>query len=167
LDSASSSSCPTNFVADRDELPHDRALAHDLGVAADVVRRRRVLREARQVGEPARPLLVLARLDRLGDRDDVGGLALLDELGDVPEDAPVIVAIEIVDRDRVADAIPRAVVEEQPAENRLLRLDRVRRDLQADELAVGRSRARTLGEGLRHGRKFYASNGRGPRSGPR
>ncbi len=156
-----------DVVADRDELPHDRALAHDLGVAADVVRRRRVLREARQVGEPAGPLLVLARLDRLGDRDHVGRLALLDELRDVPEDAPVIVAVEIVDGDRIADAIPRAVVEEQPAEHRLLGLDRVRRDLQADELTVGRSRARTLGEGLRHGARFYPSKGRGPLHGPR
>ena len=129
-----------------DELAHHRALADDLRVAADVVRRGRVLRERAEIGEAARPVLVLARLDRFGDRDDVGRPAVLDQPRDVAVDAPMVVAVEVVEREDVADLVPRAVVEQQTAEHRLLGLDRMRRDAQRDELRIGGS----LGEGLRH-----------------
>src|SRR5215831_8855069 len=53
-----------DLVAHRRELSHDRALVDDLGVPADIVRGRGVLRERAQIGEPARLVLVLARFDR-------------------------------------------------------------------------------------------------------
>src|SRR3972149_3761377 len=50
----------------------------------------------------------------------------LDQLRDVAPDAAVVVPVEVPGRDQVGDAVECLVVEEQPAEERLLRLDRVR-----------------------------------------
>ena len=125
FDSASSSSWPDvlahrvergvgDLGADLRQAALHRALAHDLGVAPDVVRGRRVLRQRAEIGGAAGLVLVLARLDRLGHRDHVGRLAVLDQLGDVAADAAMVVAVEIVARDEVGDAVPGLVVEQQP-----------------------------------------------------
>jgi hypothetical protein len=110
------------------EAPLHRALADELRVAPDVERARGVLRERREVGRPARLVLVLARLDGFGDRDHVGRPSRLDEARDVPPDAPVVVAVEVLARHQVGDAVEGLVVEQQCAEQRLLRLHRVRRN---------------------------------------
>ena len=52
-------------------------------------------------------------------------------------DAPVVVAVEILRRNQVGDAVERLVVEEQRAEQRLLGLHRMRRKLERDELRIG------------------------------
>ena len=100
-----------------------------------------------EVGQAAGAVLVLARLDRLGDRDHVGRLALLDQLGDVAEDAAVVVAVEILGRDQVGDLVEGLVVEQQAAQQRLLGLDRMRRHLQREQLGIGRARCGALGVG--------------------
>lgn len=61
------------------------------------------------------------------DGDDVGGATLFDEAADVAEDAPMLVAVEVVGTDEIGDAIPGGIVEEQPAEQRLFSFERVRR----------------------------------------
>ena len=69
---------------------------------------------------------------------------MLDQLGDVPPDATVVVAIEVIRTDQIGDAIERVVVDEQRPEQRLLRLYRVRRYPKRDELRVSRRLARDL-----------------------
>ena len=100
--------------ADLRELAHDRALANDLGIAANVRGRRRAggklvqVRKAAHVGDLARVL------ERLGDRQHVGGLVVLDELGDDAPEQAMVGAIEVRFRDDVADAIPRGIGKQQP-----------------------------------------------------
>jgi len=115
---------------DLGEAPLHRALAHQLRVAPDVERARGVLRQRPEVGGAPGLVPVLARLDRFRHRDHVGGSAGLDQLRDVAPDAAVVVPVEVPGRDQVGDAVECLVVEEQPAEERLLRLDRVRRNLE-------------------------------------
>ena len=124
------------------EAPLHRALAHQFGVAADVGGAGGGLRQGRQVGGAAGAVLVLARLDRLAHRHDVGGTVQLDQARDVAEDAAVVVAIEVLRADHVGDAVEGLVVEEQAAEQRLLRLHRMRRDLQRQELRIAALLAR-------------------------
>jgi predicted aspartyl protease len=54
----------------------------------------------------------------------------------VAEDAAVVVAVEIRLGDLVGDAVPGAVVEQQAAEQRLLGLDRMRRQLERRQLRI-------------------------------
>ena len=89
-------------------------------------------------------VLVLARFDRLGHRDDVRRTARLHQARDVAPDAPVVVAVEVVGRDDVGDAIERLVVDEKRAEQRLLRLHRMRRKLEREKLRICAFRARYL-----------------------
>src|SRR3546814_2243183 len=61
---------PTLSRSHLGEAPLHRALAHQLGVAADVERAGSVLGERREVGGAAGLVLVLARLHRLGHRSE-------------------------------------------------------------------------------------------------
>jgi hypothetical protein len=70
-------------------------------------------------------------------RDHVGRLGLRDQLADVVEDQPVVVAVEIVLVDEIGDAIPGGIVQQQPPEHRLFGLDGVRRHLEGIELGIG------------------------------
>jgi hypothetical protein len=67
----------------------------------------------------------------LADRDGVGRLIALDERRHGAEDQAVVGAIEVFGRDDVGDLVPRALIEHQAAEQRLLGFDRVRRQPQA------------------------------------
>ena len=51
-------------------------------------------------------------------------------------DEPMRVRVEILGTDDVADAVGGIVVEQQPAQHRLLGLDRVRRQLQRIDLRI-------------------------------
>ncbi len=84
-----------DFVAGGDELPEDRALADDLGVGADVRRRRRVAGDRAEVGEAADLLEPALALEVLGNRDGVAGAADLRDFHDRLEDEPVVAAVEI------------------------------------------------------------------------
>jgi hypothetical protein len=56
-------------------------------------------------------------------------------------EAPVVVAVEVLAGDEVGHPVERLVIEEQRPEQRLLGLDRMRRDFQRQELRVGVLRA--------------------------
>ena len=73
----------------------------------------------------------------LGDGDRVGRLIAADELRDRAEDQPMVGPVEVLAVDDVRDLVPGALVQHQPAEQRLLGLDRVRRQA---ELVRGRER---------------------------
>ena len=127
---------------DQRELALHRALAHQLGVAPHVERAGGVVRQRRQVGRAAGLVLVLAALDRLEHRDHVGRAGLLDQARDVAPDAAVVVAVEVLAGDQVGDLVERLVVEQQRAEQRLLRLHRVRRQPEGYELRISALLAR-------------------------
>jgi hypothetical protein len=125
-----------DLVARLDELAQHRALANDLGVAADVRRARHALRQRVEVDEAAAVVGLAEPLQLLEDGDDVGGLAGVDERRDDAVDQPVLEAIEVVLDEQVADAVPRAVVEQEAAEDALLGLCRMRRHAQARDVVV-------------------------------
>ncbi len=118
------------------ELAQDRAVAHDLRVVADVGGGRHVLDQRAEIREAADVVELLRRGERLGDRHHVGGLAVGDEPHDVRVDEPMRVAVEIGVGDDVADLVRRLVVEQETAQHRLLRLERMGRELQTVELEI-------------------------------
>ena len=127
-----------DLVAGRDQPAQHRTLAHQLRITANVGRRRRVLRQRIQIHESARLLGAAGVAQRLEYGDRIGRLAGVNEAADRPEDVLMVLPIEIVGADQVGDAIPRGVVEQQSAEHRLLRLDRVRRQTYGRELRIDR-----------------------------
>ena len=118
------------------ELPQDRSLANDVRVMANVRGRRNVLRERAEVGESPDVVEFLRRRKRFRDGDDVGRLAVANQLQDVTVHDAMRIAVEVVRVDDVADLVRGVVVEHQPAEHRLLRLERMRRKLQLIEREI-------------------------------
>ena len=104
------------------------AVPDELRISPDVDRTRRVLRKRSQVRSAAGLVLVFTALDGVGDRDDIGGLIVLHHPDDVAPDASVVIAIEILAGDKVADLVEGVVIDEKRAEQRLLRLDGMRRN---------------------------------------
>ena len=126
-----------DIVADGDQLSEHGPLVDDFGIAANIGRRRRGVGDFAQIGHAARLLDLVALFDGLVDRHHVGRLAHRDQFADVGEDAPVVVAVEIALGDDIGDAVPGRVVEQQAADQRLLGLDRMRRQLERRHLRVG------------------------------
>jgi hypothetical protein len=80
----------------------------------------------------------------------------------VAPDAAVVVAVEIVGRHQVGDAVERLVVEQQRAEQRLLRLDRVRRQPEGYELLISTLLPRTCVRALLRQGHFFGLPPRPP-----
>jgi hypothetical protein len=139
-----------DLVAHRHQLAQDRPLAHDLGIALDVGRRRRVVGDLPEVGHAAGLLGLRGLFQGLEHRHHVGRATGLDQARDVAEDAAVVVTVEIRLGNLVGDAIPGAVVEHQAAEQRLFGLDRMRRQLQRRQLRIAGLRGIECA-GLGHG----------------
>ena len=125
-----------DLVARRDELAQHRALANDLGVAAQVGGTWHALRECVQVDETATVLGLAEALQLLEYGDHVGRLGRVDQRADRCVDQPMLVAVEVAVGQQVAGAVPRAVVEQQTAEHALLGFDRVRRNAQSSDFVV-------------------------------
>ena len=115
-----------NRAAGRDQAPQERALADDLRIGADIGRGRRVARQAPQVGETAGSFQPAIAVQVFRGCDHVGGLAAGDQLGQRTEYQLVVGAVEIVSDDDVANLVPGRRVDEQPANDRLLRFHRMR-----------------------------------------
>ena len=126
-----------DLVTDRHQLAQDRTLADDLRVTPDVGRRRRVVGELGDVGEAAGLLRLAVLLQRLEHGDGIRRPPLVDQLGDVAIDATVVVAIKVRLVHQVGDALPGLVVEQDATDQRLLGLQRMRRQLDLGELRVG------------------------------
>ena len=129
-----------DLPARRGEAAQDRALAHDLGVAADVGRGRHVLDQRAEVRHPTDVIELLERAQHIGDGDDVGGLVVADQAQDRAEYRTVCVAVEILAAQEVGDAVDGRVLQQQSAEHGLLRLQRMRRHFQGVDLGVVRHR---------------------------
>jgi len=126
-----------NLVRYADQLAQHTAVANDLGIAANVRRRRRVLRERIQVGQAADFLALASRDQRFIDRDHIGRLGRADQLDDVLEDDPMVKAVKVIRTDEVGNAIVSRIVEQQAAQHGLLRFDGMRGHAQGVELRVG------------------------------
>ena len=126
-----------DLVTRRDQPAQHRALAHDLGIAANIGRRRRVLRQRAEVGKPARIVGLVRIAQRLEHRHRVGRLAGVDESADRREDQSVVVAIEVIGADQIGNAVPSGVVEKQSAEHGLLGFDGMRRRAHRRKLGIG------------------------------
>ena len=138
-----------DFGADFGELAHDRPIAHDFRVTADIGSRGRVLRQCAEIGQAANAFEFLGALQAFRNRDDVSRPRIADQLGDVPINEPVVGAVKIRFADHIGDLVPSGIIEQQPAKHGLLGLHRVRRQL--DELDLGVGDADALRCELRHG----------------
>src|SRR5450759_2820354 len=133
--------------ADLGELAHDRAFAHDFGIAPDVGGARSVDRERTEVGVTSHFFELAAEFQDLGDGQRIGRLVVLDQSRYVMVNLAMIGAVKIPVTDRIRDFFPRGIVEQQPAEYRLLSLERVRRQLECFELRIACNRGYGLGHG--------------------
>jgi hypothetical protein len=142
-----------DLVARRHQLSQHRALAHDLGVAADVGGARHALRQGVEVGQPAAFLGLAQALQLLEHGDHVGRLGGIHQRRHRREDHAVLEAVEVRFGQQVADPVPCAVVEQEAAEHALLGLDRVRRHAQPGDLVVGARLRGKLGRGVDGGHR--------------
>ncbi len=88
-----------NLVACGHKPAQHRTLTHQLGIAANIGGRRRVLRQRIQIDEPARLFGPPGIAQRLEHRDRVGRLAGIDETADRREDVLMVLPIKIVGAD--------------------------------------------------------------------
>ena len=134
------------------KLAQDRAVANDLRIVPDVRGGRHVADEDAEICEASDVVELLRRRERLGYGDDVGRLAVGDEAKDMLVDEPVRFAVEVRVGEHVAHLVRGFVIEQQPAQHRLLGLERVRGQLQRIELRIvghGDERACGVGGGKR------------------
>ncbi len=134
-----------DFVARRDELAQDGALAHDLRVAADVGGAGNVLRQIVEIGQPAHLLGLAQALQLAEDRDHVRRLAGIHQLADGRIDELVLVPVEIPVHQQVTHPVPGHVVEQQAAQHAGLGLQRMRWHAQPGHLLVRRGGRREIG----------------------
>jgi hypothetical protein len=118
------------------EPPAQRALAHELRVAAHVQRARRVLRKLREVARPAGLPGPRWRWSASETVTRSAGLPGFDEAREVPPDPAMVVAVEVVRPHQVDDAVESLVVAEHRADQRLLGLEAVRRLAEDLQLVV-------------------------------
>jgi hypothetical protein len=127
-----------DLVAGTHQLAQDGALAHDLRVAADVACARDVLRQRVQVRKAAGFVGLAQVLQLLMHRDHIGRAGGVDQRADRGVDQPVLKTVEVAVGQKVADTVPRAVVQQQATQHAGLGFDGVWRNAQLRHLAVGR-----------------------------
>ena len=134
-----------DIVGHGHQLAQHRTLPHDLRIAADIGRARRILRQRVQIGQATDFLGLAGHLQHLVDRNHVRRLGGGDQARNALEDQTVVEAIEIRFRQEIGNAVPGGVVQQQATEHRLLGLDRMRRNLETVELGVGGGRVHGMG----------------------
>jgi len=126
----------SDFVAGAHQLAQDGALAHDLGVAADVARAGHVLRQRIQVGKAPDLVRLAQPLQLFVHRDHVGRLGGVDQATHGRVDQPVLIAVEVAVSEQIPNPVPGVVVQQEPAQHAGFRFDRVRRNAQLRDLVV-------------------------------
>jgi len=116
-----------DFVTGHDEVAQDGALAHDLGITADVGGGWGVGRQLTEVGQTAGFVCQAGLFDGFGDGHHIGGFGAFEQTRDLLEDEFVFAAIEVGFGQQVGNAIQRFVVQQQATEHRLFGFDGVRR----------------------------------------
>ncbi|OIQ63764.1 hypothetical protein GALL_546940 [mine drainage metagenome] len=128
-----------DLVAGRNQFAQHGALAHDLGVAADIGGAGHALRQRVQVGQPAGVFGLALVLQMFEHGDHVRRLAGVDQRGDRRIDQFVFIAVEVAVDQQIAGAVPGAVVEQQASQHALLAFDGVRRHPQAGDVVGTRT----------------------------
>ena len=127
-----------DFVAGGNQLAQDGALAHDLGVAADVAGARHVLCQLVQIDQAANLAVLAHGLQGLKHGDHVGRARTIDQLADGLEHQLVLVAVEITRHQQVGDTVPGIVVQQQATQHAGFGLVGMRRHAQLADLAINR-----------------------------
>ena len=117
-----------DLVAGPDQLAKHRALADDLRVRDDVRGAGGVPGELGEVGEAAHGFELAIPVEPLRHGDGIARPPFVAQARDRVEHGTMVVAVEVLAGQDVGDPIPRAVVDENAAQDRLFGLDRVRRE---------------------------------------
>ena len=125
-----------DLVGDGNQPTQHGTVTHHLGVVADVAGRDDGIGQHRQVLLAAGILQPAGLLQRVLHGQRIGRSAGTQQVGDVLPYHPVIMPIEVIIGDDVGNIFPGAVVQQQPAQHRLLGLDRMRRQPQLCNLAI-------------------------------
>jgi hypothetical protein len=125
-----------DLVGGKDQAPEGRLFLDDARVVLDVGRPRHAVDERRDIRGPADLLEIARAAQLLLEGDEIDGVAALDELHHLVENAPVRIAEEIARVDDLDGGIERVVVEQDRAEDGSLGLEIVRE--------------RALGDGFGH-----------------
>jgi len=146
----------SDLVAGCHQLAQDGALAHDLGVAADVAGTGHVLRQRVQVTQTTRGIGMALVLQLLEDRDHIGRFGGVDQRTNGSVDQLVLMAVKVTVDQQIPHPIPCAVVEQQTTEHAGFGFDGVRRHTQLGHLLVGREIngqfVQVIGIDSRHGK---------------
>ena len=125
-----------DLIGDGNQPAQHGTIAHHLGVVADVAGRNDGVGQHRQILLAAGILQPAGLLQRILHGQRIGRSARTQQIGDVLPYHPVIMPIEVIIGDDVGNIFPGAVVQQQPAQHRLLGLDRMRRQPQLCNLAI-------------------------------
>ena len=124
----------------RDQAAHHRLLADDARVVGDVGRRRHLIDEGRQIDGAADLLELVLLLEALAQGDQVDRLVVLEHVEHRGEETAVRAAVEILRLEDLDDPRQHRVVEQDRAEDGLLRLDVLRREPVETRVRGGRGR---------------------------
>ncbi len=122
--------------ARRRQSAQDCTLAHDFGVAPDVGGGRHVVDQRAQIRHATNVVELLQRTEHLPQRHHVGRLVVGDELHRRLVEQAMRVTVEIVCTEDVRDTIGGTIFQQQSAEHRLLRLHRMRWELDCGNLRI-------------------------------
>ena len=109
------------------QLSQQRTLAYDFGVGTHIGGCWCISRQRTEIGQSTRVGQLTAALERLTHGDGVRWLTECGQLANGIKDYAVVRSVEILGTQNVGDVVQRLRVEEQAAQNGLLRLDRMRR----------------------------------------
>lgn len=116
----------SDLIAYRHQFAKNCTFTDDFAIAAYVCGRWRTVGDFSQIGEAAHVFGFAILFEGLIHRNHVGRLAHFDQLGDLPEDTAMVIPVEVHLIDDVPHPLPDRVVDQQAANQRLLRLDGVR-----------------------------------------
>ena len=112
------------------QITQNGALAHNVGVGADVRGARGIVGDGSQISEPACVLQLVIFFQPLGDGHHIRRAARFDQRGNGAVDEAVFLAVEVVRGDFIGDPVEGLPVQQQSAEDGLLRLNRLWRNFE-------------------------------------
>ena len=127
---------PSNIRSNFRQLADNGALAHDFRIALDIGSGRRVLSQGNQIVETAGCFQIVVPLQLLLNGNDVGRTAGIDQQLECLKNQTVFAAVEVALADQIGNFIPSGIFQQQTAEQRLLRFNRMGRNIQSLDFAA-------------------------------
>ena len=128
-----------NIIGRGDQRAQDGLFAHNPGIGENIGRTRRGICQHADVRQPAGLFRHPLFFQPLGCGNHIDRVTVREQFLNRVEDQLVILAIEITLPDLAGDVIPFAVIQQQAAEQRLLRFKRLGWLLSSDRASVGSS----------------------------